>query len=91
MALENRKHFYTIASDSVDNSIGAFEHLANVVATELGNPPPGHRCASGTFGGSYKHTDPSRSGDGVISGNEVADRLEIGERSIRPDYGEGLR
>ena len=91
MALEDGKHLNTICSDSVHNSVGTFEDLANVVATELGNPASGHRRASGTLGGGHQHPNPSCSRNRVIGRNEVTDRLEIGERSIRPDYGKRLR
>ncbi len=89
VALEDRKDFYTIAPDSVDDSVTALEHLANVVATELGNPATSHGRASRTCG-SHQHANPPRSCNGIISGNEVADRLEIGERPISPDDGDRL-
>jgi len=87
MTLEDGKHLNAFVSDSIDDSVGAFEDLANVVAAELGNPAPGHRRDSRTLGRDQQHANPSRSVNGVVSGNEVTDRFEIGERPLRPDYG----
>jgi hypothetical protein len=77
MALEDCKDFDPIAPNSVDHSIGAFEHLANVVATELRNAAPGHRRARCAFSSGQQHAYPPHSGRRIVSGNEVADRSEI--------------
>jgi hypothetical protein len=90
MALEDRENLHAIVPDSVDDPVGALEHLAYVGATELVNPASRHGRASRTFGGGHQYAQPPLSCREIVTGDEVADRLEIGERPIRPDDGERL-
>jgi len=91
MAFEDREDFYAIVTDSVDDAVGALQHLTNVVAPELRNPTPGQGCASRAFGGSYQHSDPSLSRNRIVGGDEVTDRIEIRDRPIRPHHSDPLR
>jgi lipopolysaccharide export system ATP-binding protein len=47
------RYLDAIFPHSVDNSVGALEELADVVAAELGQPPSCQRCACRTLGGGH--------------------------------------
>ena len=85
MALKDGEDLYAVAKDSVNDPIRALDDLAHVVAPKLGNPPSGHGHIGSTFGGIQQDTDPPLGRGGVVGGDEVANRLEIGESSVCPD------
>ena len=85
MALEDREEFDAIARHPVDDPVGALEYLAPVVATKLRNLPARHGCARRALCSDHELANPPLRGTGIVSSDEVADRLEIGERPVRPD------
>jgi hypothetical protein len=85
VTLEHREHLDSIVQDPVDDSIAAFEHLADIIASELGHASPRHGQLRRPLRGGKQTLDPALRRDRIVGGDVGVDRFEIANRSIGPD------
>jgi len=85
MALEDCEDLAARRRDPVHDPIGPDQNLAEVIARKFRDPPAGKRRRRQRAGNGDQLRRPSLRRAAILVGDEVGDRVQVGERPFRPD------
>lgn len=83
--LDHAENLDLFLADQIDRAIPALDHLAHVLALELGHDTPGEGQRDGLLGQRSQDPRSPKRGRGLVERDVVRDLLEIGDGAVGPD------